>query len=201
MNLEFIERLAPQWMIAVAVLVIGIAVIFYRSPQATYCDAQKETFIQTEKDFMMGPNYKRFFERCLYDARPGACKPYFDGMNGLIDHFSVIDDSCLKEVASSGGRVQKVITDFILETTRIAWGDRGPASMYAKEAWFTGDHLKVICRARSAYQNLYGEPRYRLLEKRLVKLLPEGKGRTRFTGNFEAKYQNTLLSVSCSRYL
>lgn len=200
-NLEFIERLAPQWMIALVVLLIGIVVIFYRSPQATYCDAQRENFIQTEKDFLMSSNYKKFFDRCLYDARQGACKPYFDGMNELINHFSVIDDSCLKKVAGSGGRVQKVLTDFILETTRIAWGDEGPSTMYAKEGWFGPDHLKVICRAKSVYQNLFGEARYRLLEKRIVKLLPEEKGQSQFRGGFMAKYQSTLLSVSCSRYL
>lgn len=200
-NLEFIERLAPQWMIAAAVLLIGIVVIFYRSPQATYCDSQKEAFIQSEQKFLMSRRYKKFFDRCLYDSRPGACKPYFDGMNGLIDHFSVIDDSCFKEVAGGGGRIQKVLTDFILETTRIAWGDEGPSTMYAKGAWFGPDHLKVICRARSAYQKLLGEPRYKLLEKRIVKLLPEGKGPSRFRGDYVAKYQNTLLSVSCSKYL
>ena len=201
MNLEFIERLAPQWMIAVAVLLIGIAIIFYRSPQSTYCDAQKEAFVASEKDFLMSSNYKRFFNRCLYDSRQGACKPYFDGIEGLLDHFNVLDDSCLQVVAGQSGRVNKVLKDFLLETARIAWGDEGPATMYAKQAWFGPDHLKVMCRTRSVYRTIYGEAHYRRLEKYIMKSLPEGKGRSRFTNNFEAKYQNTVLSVSCSRYL
>lgn len=189
-----IERLAPQWFLALVVIFMAIGFMVYNQPPHQLCDTQKRAFISQQKKFLASSAYNQFFERCLLSNNRGACEPYFVGFEKVMDDFKVVDPQCLKPVAEMK-KLKSSLTSFLVQVARIAWGDDGPETVYKRANWLGPSHLRVFCRIKSSYQRFYGEPQYNRLVEKILEILPNGKKLTRIQ-----KKDRSLFSTPCSQY-
>jgi hypothetical protein len=193
-----IEQILPQWAIAAIAIAIAVAVIMYNGSEYTVCDSQREMLVQAQNKFLASEYYQVYFERCLRANRPGACEPYFSGMRDLMNHLAgYVEPQCVNKVIVQNKFVQGAMYNFLLEVTRLAWGDEGPSSIYARQSWLEGRHLKTFCSVQAGFQAYFGEAIYQSVEKDIISKLPE-KGRQ---DRFIQKKEKTLFGVNCSQYM
>ncbi len=189
-----VERLAPQWFIALIVIFLAIGLMVYNQPPHQLCDTQKRAFISQQKKFLASSAYNQFFEKCLMSNNRGACEPYFLGFEKVMDDFKVVDERCLEPVANMR-RLKSSLTSFLVQVARIAWGDEGPETVYKRSSWLGPSHLRVFCRIKSSYQRFYGEAQYEVLVKKILKTLPNERGLSGVQ-----KKDRSLFATPCSRY-
>ncbi len=189
-----IERLAPQWFLAVVAIFIAIGFMVYNQPPHELCDTQKRAFIEKQRKFLASSQYNQFFERCLKTNNRGACEPYFIGFEKVMNDFKVVDPICLKPVANMK-KLKSSLTSFLVQVTRIAWGDQGPETIYKRSSWLAPTHLRVFCRVKSSYKRFYGEVAYEGLVNKVLKILPNERRLTAVQ-----KKERSLFTTPCSQY-
>jgi len=195
--LDKIEQYVPQWAIAAICIGIAVIVVMSKGKDYTVCDSQKETLIQAERKFLSGEYYKVYYERCLSSNRPGGCEPYFKGMRKFMNNLGgYIEPGCVDAVIVNNGGIKGAMYNFLLNVTRMAWGDEGPVSIYSRVSWLDAHHLKTFCSVKSSFQNYFGMDTYNAVEKSIIDKLPDGKNNDRFI----KKKEKTLLGVPCSKY-
>ena len=193
-----IEQILPHWAIAAIAIGIAVAVIMHQGKDYTVCDSQKETLIKAESKFLASEYYEVYFKRCLRSNRPGACDPYFRGMKTLMNHLTGhIEPGCTQSVIVQNDGIKGALYNFLLEVTRLAWGDEGPTSIYSRQSWLDAQHLKTFCSVKIGFQNYFGMNVYNAVEKSIIKKLPDENNKERFI----KKKEKTLLGVPCNRYL
>jgi len=192
--LSKIEQLAPQWFLALVAVAGAVVFMLYYDPPHNICETQKQAYVQQQKKFLAGRQYNEFFEQCLRSNSRGGCTPYFDGFKKAMDDFQVLDPQC-SDVIAGGGRVRSTFSSFLVQTTRLAWGDEGPESIHVRESWLGPSQLRVFCRVKNFYINSYGEDKYILFRNSVLKKLPN----KRKLKNIEIK-DRSLFSISCGRY-
>jgi len=192
--LSKIEQLAPQWFLALFAVVGAVFFMIYYDPPHELCDTQRAAYGQQQKNFLAGKMYNQFFEQCLRSNSRGGCRPYFDGFKKALDDFQVLDPQC-STVIANGARVRSTFSSFLVQTTRLAWGDEGPESIHVREGWLGPGQLRVFCRVKNFYVNNYGESKYILFRNSVLKKLPN----KRKLKNVQIK-DRSLFSLSCGRY-
>jgi len=192
--LSKIEQMAPQWFLALVAVIGAVFFMLYYDPPHNLCETQKQAYVRQQKKFLAGRQYNRFFEQCLKSNSRGGCSPYFEGFKKALDDFQVLDPKC-SSVIAGGGRVRTTFSAFLVQTTRLAWGDQGPQSVHARSSWLGPGQLRVFCRVKNFYINNYGQGKYILFRNSVLKKLPN----KRKLKNVEIK-DRSLFSLSCSRY-
>ena len=192
--LSKIEQLAPQWFLALVAVMGAIAFMFYYDPPHNVCDTQKNAYVSEQKKFLAGSEYNYFFEQCLKSNSRGGCTPYFEGFKKALNDFQVLDPQC-STVIANGSRVRSTFSNFLVQTTRLAWGDSGPESIHVRESWLGPSQLRVFCRMKNFYINNYGEGKYIMFRNGVLKKLPN----KRKLKNVEIK-DLSLFSLPCGRY-
>ena len=198
-KIDKIEQILPHW--AIAALAIGLAALFimYRGQDHTVCDSQKEAFIQAEKKFLASENHQIFFKRCLKSNRSGGCAPYFKGMKILMNHLAGhIESSCVQSVIAKNASIKRALYNFLLEVTRLAWGDKGPTSIYSRNSWLDAHHIRTFCMVKLGFQNYFGMAVYKAVENSIIEKLPD---ENHHREHFIEKKEKTLLGIPCSQYL
>lgn len=192
--LNKIEKLAPQWFLALVVIVAAVLIIIYNKPPHSLCSTQKSAFIKSQQKFLASKYYDMFFKNCLATNSRGGCEPYFSGFKKVMDDFKLVDNKCKKEVASAS-RIKSALQSFLIQVPRLAWGDQGPDEIYDRNAWLSPGHLRTYCRVRNHYQRYYGKGSYQALEKGVLKILPNEKKLSEIQ-----KKERSLFSTPCYQY-
>jgi hypothetical protein len=192
--LSKIEQLAPQWFLALVAVAGAIAFMLYYDPPHNLCDTQKQSYVAEQKKFLAGSEYNLFFEQCLRSNSRGGCTPYFDGFKKALNDFQVLDPQCFNVIAN-GGTIRSTFSSFLVQTTRLAWGDNGPESIHVRESWLGPSQLRIFCRVKNFYINNYGDDKYIVFRNGVLKKLPN----KRKLKNVEIK-DLSLFALPCERY-
>jgi len=192
--LDKIEQLAPQWFLAIVIIVTTVIVLIYRNPPHTLCQTQKNAYVQAQAKFLGGGNYDKFFEKCISSNSRGGCEPYFSGFKKAMDDFQVLNNECTKVVASHP-RLRGALSSFLVQVPRLAWGSEGPESIHVRNGWLGPGHMRLFCRVKSQFRLYYGERTYKVLSTKVMSKLPNKKR----LKNLQIR-DRSLYSTPCNTY-
>lgn len=193
----------PRALLAALVLILAFGVIVRFNPPRTLCDAQMEMFRESQKSFLFGfeskkiarkPRAQELAEVCRFQAGPGGCFAFLDGLRKLVADVSAAGSQC--EVEAAGvAEVNLAVWEGLDLMVRLAWGDRGPRTYLQRTGWLDSNDVLLFCRLRRVAVGLYGQPAYDAFREKTLSSLPESSGMPR-----EQILDRSLFGASCSNF-
>ncbi len=200
---QFLATL-PRRVIAVAVIGLGIMFIVFSNPPKTVCDSQYEHFVDAQKNVLfidqkrkLKPNKTYFeinFDKCKTSNNAGGCFEFFQLLKETLRDLQDTPQTCYSDMGSRS-IVKSTLWQSLELITRIAWGEKPPASYREANGWLESPNLVVFCQLKETIQNFYGKPRYTEFAKRV---LPELPGAQAFP--FEKAWTLSVLAASCQNF-
>ncbi len=193
----------PKTVIAIVAIVIGFVVIVASDPPRTTCDTQLELFQQQQSEFLGGKDASgktrkasiaKLYSICQESNSPGGCFEYFLRLKRLNQDLDLIPKQCSETVAQDSNLKGWVLKSMKL-MTEISWGDRGPASITRKNAWFDASDLSMFCALKKNATQIYGVEAMDTWREVTLSNLPEAEKVDR-----ESLYQKSLISTPCEAY-
>lgn len=194
----------PKTVIAIAAIVLGFLLIIASDPPKTICDAQLELFMDSQKAFLytakggigLGSRAMatELHEMCKGDNSPGGCFEYFMKLKKLVVDLSNVPKQCA-EVTGEDPAVQLWLWKSLTLMTQIAWGERAPASLSAKHAWFDASDLALYCDLKANAVRMYGNERFSAWREAQMQAFPQADRLTR-----EQVWQKSIFSTNCDSY-
>ena len=197
--LDQILNSVPKTILALIVIAVGFAVIVMSDPPRTVCDSQIELFQQQQTEFLYGTKGKaavsqKLYTTCKESNSPGGCFEFFLRLKKLNQDLDSIPRSCAETVAA-----EKTLKPWVLKSlklmTEISWGDRGPASVGKKNAWFDMSDLSTFCELKKHATQIYGVEEMDQWREGVLGNLPEASKFDR-----DSLYEKSLISTPCEAY-
>jgi hypothetical protein len=202
--LDHLLNTLPKTVIAMVVIAIGFVVIVASDPPRTVCDSQFELFQQQQSEFIYGgvdsegktrpPSVNKMYTTCKESNSPGGCFEYFLRLKKLNQDLELVPKQCSETFAANSELNTWVLKSMNL-MTQISWGDRGPASVTRKNAWFDASDLSTFCDLKKHATQIYGIEAMDKWREGLLSNLPESEKLDR-----DSVYQKSLISTPCEAY-
>ncbi len=192
----------PKTVLALGVIIIGFIVIIISDPPKTDCDSQLELFQKEQGDFLYGqkngvskqPLSRSFFQNCQSLNSPGGCFEFFVRLKKLNQDLASIPKKCSETMAED-----KILKSWLLKSMKlmaeISWGDKGPASIARRNAWFDTSDLSLFCGLKKRASQLYGVEAVDAWREEVLGLLPEAAKL-----DHEQLFQKSLFATACEAY-
>lgn len=190
----------PKTVLALIVIAVGFAVIVASDPPRTVCDSQLELFQQQQKEFLYSAQggrpvmAQRFYEMCKQSNSPGGCFEFFLRLKKMNQDLDLIPQQCSETVAADS-TLQNWIFKSMKLMMQISWGDRGPASVTRKNAWFDASDLSTFCDLKKHATRIYGIEKMDEWREGVLTGLPEADKL-----DHDSLYQRSLISTPCEAY-
>jgi hypothetical protein len=193
----------PKALLAAIVLIVAFGAILRFNPPRTLCDAQMEMFRESQKSFLFGfeskkiahkPRAQELAELCRFQAGPGGCFAFLDGLRKLVADVSAAGSQC-EAAAADVAELRLVVWEALDLLVRLAWGDRGPRNYSQRTGWLDSNDVLLFCRLRRVAIGLYGQPAFDAFREKTLSSMPETSGMPR-----EQILDRSLFGASCSNF-
>jgi len=199
--LDQILNSMPKTVLAILAIIIGFFVIVQSDPPRTVCGSQLELFQQQQKEFLYGgtqnskqPLANKYYSVCKESNSPGGCFEFFLRLKKLNQDLESVPSQCSEEFAQEDTLKSWIMKSMKLMTD-ISWGDRGPASVTRKNAWFDASDLSMFCDLKKHATRIYGVEVLDQWRESTLSSLPEAEKL-----DHESLYQKSLISTPCEAY-
>jgi hypothetical protein len=191
----------PKTVLALMAIAVGFLVIVLSDPPRTVCDSQMELFKRQQQEFLYGVEdskkpalAKSMYSRCQDGNGPGGCFEYFLRLKKMNQDLELIPKQCAETVATDD-LLQTWIFKSMKLMAQISWGDRGPASVSRRTAWFDASDLSMFCELKRHALQIYGVEKMDEWREGVLGSLPEAEKMSH-----DSLYEKSLLSTSCEAY-
>jgi hypothetical protein len=189
----------PRAILVFLGLIAGVALIVLSDPPKTVCGSQLEVFRTLQTPFMYPDpkqpliqiGLKKSVRSCKQGNGPGACLDFYEGLNKFLRDLDTFSSQCTEEI-SKVEDIKSVLSSGLDLTTKLAWGDRGPASQSDKLNWMDTSHVDWFCRAKKKWIELYGEEDWAEYREKLMSELPNHQALGR-----NETWKRSLVSLNC----
>lgn len=217
---EFFKKI-PKPLLAVLVIILGIAIVFVIQPPKSICDTEMVAFQESLVGALYSSNagkkkgnlpgeIRRAKEQCKFGNSSGACYEYFRVLRKMASGMDRLTPECLPTIVDAPGVKSSLLEGFTL-MTQIAWGEELPESQ--AQAWFTSSEMVTYCYVKEALKKSMAENEWAELNSQIMRTLP-GRRLPSADPSFRQRpllasltmtedqiYPLTLLSVRCELYL
>ena len=176
---DFIKKI-PKPLLAVLVIILGIAVTFLIQPPKTICDTEKAAFQESmigtlyssnagKKKGSLPGEMRKAKEQCKLGNSAGACYEYFRVLRKMASGMDRLTPECLPIIVEAAGVKSSLLEGFTL-MTQIAWGEELPESQ--AQAWFTSTEMVTYCYVKEALKKSLLENDWADLNSQIMGTLP-----------------------------
>lgn len=201
---QFLARI-PKTTLALLAIVIGFVVIVLSDPPKTACGSQLELFQREQADFLYAGTTgstsslkralaKQLFDECKSGNSPGGCFEFFVRLKKLNQDLDSVPRQCAETMAGDDTLKAWVLNSMKL-MSQISWGDRGPASIARRNAWFDSSDLSLFCGLKKNASQMYGADKVDDWREGVLASLPEAEKLDR-----EQLFQKSLFATPCEMY-
>ncbi len=188
--------------LAFGAIVIGFIFIVLSDPPKTACDSQLELFMKVQGDFVYArtsgvskqPLIKELYANCQVANSPGGCFEFFLRLKKLNQDLDSIPRQCSETMGADAPLKSWLLKSMTL-MAQISWGDRGPASVTRRSAWFDTSDLALFCGLKKNASQLYGIEKVDEWREEVLGLLPEASKLDR-----EQLFQKSLFATACEAF-
>lgn len=215
----------PKPVLTVAVLVIGIAIIFFANPPRSICDAEKDAFQESlkgelyperidKKKGRLPPQIIQARRLCKQGNSSGACYEYFNMLKNISREIKRQTTECYSTVIEAPG-VLPSLKEGLVVMTQLAWGEQPPEDN--SKNWFSRSDLTAFCSIKDILKESMEEEAWADFHGQILSSLPgakppnesqdpvgeETQARPRAVQALGEKqvFTKSLLSLNCRNYL
>ena len=191
----------PKPLLVTLIIVIGVAVIIFRSPPKSLCDVQKSSYKQSQMNFLfVNPDdkikKKTFFQKNLKNCRannsPGGCYSLFYSVNRLVKSFRLVHPKCHSSI-SQMKEVKAALTGIYSLFLEISWGSGPKNELSSSLSWLSGNDVSTYCKLRDQIIYFYGQVGLNQLEKSVYQRIAD-------QSSYEKFQKFSILSENCGFY-
>lgn len=190
----------PKALIAVLVIVVGVAFIVLRSPPKTLCDLQEEVYRQNNINFLFKDSrnkvlkktaYQKNEEECRESNSPGGCYSLFHSIHRLLQSFRAAAPQCHKQI-SQIKEVRSALTNTYSLFLEISWAEgKNRVETSSPLSWLSSNDAADYCKLKSQIVYFYGSSGLDQLEKKVHQQIGSD-------ASFEDFARFSILSENCS---
>lgn len=213
----------PKPLLAVTVLSIGIAIIYFSNPPRSICDAEKDAFQESLKGELYPERIDRKKGRipaqiiqarslCKQGNSSGACYEYFNMLKNISREIKRQTSECYATVIGAPGVLPSLKEGLVL-MTQLAWGEQPPEDN--SKNWFSRSDLSAYCAIKDILKESMEEEDWADFHSQILAGLPGPKPvsenpaledpRSRARANQvlgeKQVFHKSLLSLNCQNYL
>ncbi len=191
----------PKEIIAIVILVGGLAAAMIFDPPKTPCDVQIDLFKKSQGNFIFAqetksgsrpPDNEKFLSRCQEANGPGGCFELFQHLKQFNHDFNAVPEQCQAKIASTS-EVSRIFNQSIGVFIQLAWGYQAPLTSNQKQGWLDQSETYLFCLLKSDFVRLYGDETWQAIIAKNLKLLPGSQN----IRNQQDLFQLSLASYNC----
>ena len=191
----------PKPLLVTLLIVVGVAVIIFRSPPRSLCDVQKSSYKQSQMNFLfVNPNdkikKKTFFQKNFKDCRvnnsPGGCYSLFYSVDRLIKSFRLVHSKCHPSI-SQMAEVRSALMGIYSLFLEISWGSGPEDALSSSLSWLSGNDVSTYCKLRDQIIYFYGQTGLNQLKKSVYQRIAD-------QSSYEKFQKFSILSENCGFY-
>ena len=203
---QFIASLSRSTLALIAITA-GILVILISNPLPTVCDSQYEHFedkirsiLFIDRKMKVKPTQTRFaisFDNCRNSNNAGGCYDFFVNLKDVLRELDNTPPQCY---ADFGERtvIKETLWKSMELITRLAWGERIPASFQAAGGWLDNSNLAIVCELKDTITKFYSYGGKNPIANFARKTVPVLPGAAQIP--FDRAWPLTILAKSCVGY-
>lgn len=211
----------PKPLLAVTVLSIGIAIIYFSNPPRSICDTEKDAFQESLKGELYPEriNKKGRIPAQIIQARSlckqgnssGACFEYFNMLKNIAREIKRQTTECYATVIEAPG-VLPSLKEGLFLMTQLGWGDQPPDDN--SKNWFSRSDLSAFCSIKDILKESMQQEDWVDFHSQILASLPGPKPSTEppaGDSGFRPKasqvlgekqvFSKSLLSLNCQNFL
>ena len=212
----------PKPLLAVTILSIGIAVIYFSNPPRSICDTERDAFQETlkgelyperidKKKGRLPPQILGSRRLCKQGNSGGACYEYFNMLRNISQEIKRQTTECYATIIEAPG-VLPSLKEGLFLMTQLAWGEQPPEDN--TKNWFSRADLSAFCSIKDILKDSMEEEDWADFHSQIMESLPGPKPSAETATPEENAlrpkaiqaigekqvFQKSLLSLNCRNY-
>ncbi len=213
----------PKPVVAVVVISLAIAVIYFSNPPRSICDAEKDAFQETlkgelyperidKKKGRLPPQIRQAQVICKQGNNSGACYEYFNMLKNISREIKRQTTECYTTVIEAPG-VLPSLKEGLMLMSQLSWGEEPPED--SSKSWFTHSDLSAFCAIKDILKESVEEEEWAEFVAQVLASLPGAKPTDAIPGVIDPRprptalqllgdkqvFSKSLMSLNCRAYL